>query len=270
MARSSTPSRSARSRRSSRCACVSTKRDIVLASRVHDRCTRLCVGDIGSSAEIGRVRPGRGTIPAVRNGSALIADQLQSISRHLETLATQVLMQAWVELGDQIGVISGRQVMNGSGSQATKMVMQVAAGVVPASVAADSRSQLGRHSDGDQGFERLVYCRQTDPGNLRPDGLKDVFGGGMFGRLAEMIVDGEPLRSAPQTGFLDDRSKILMIERQGFHRLSTSLAALTSNERYRGRAGVVADDGRARPQFLQGTRLSILGPLDSRVNHVLD
>ena len=46
----------------------------------------------------------------------------------------------------------------------------------------------------------------------------------MLGRLAKMVVDGKPLRRAPQTGLLDDRSKILMIERQRFHRLSDSPA----------------------------------------------
>ena len=66
--------------------------------------------------------------------AVLVADQLQSVSRHLKTLATQVFMQAWVELGDQIGVESRRQVVNGSGSEATKMVMQVAARVVPRAV----------------------------------------------------------------------------------------------------------------------------------------
>ena len=133
-------------------------------------------------------------------------------------------MQAWVELGDQIGVETGGQIVNGAGSKATKMVMQVAACVVPGAGPAGSRGQLGRHSDGDQGFECFINGRQTDPGNPRADGLIDVFGGGMFCRLAEMLVDGEPLRSAPQTGFLDDHPEILVIERQGFHRLSGSPA----------------------------------------------
>ena len=62
----------------------------------------------------------------------------------------------------------------------------------------------------------------------------------MFGRLAEMVVDGEPLRSAPQTGILDDRSKILMIERQGFHRLSGSPARTYIKTAAAGRA-LVAD-----------------------------
>ena len=93
----------------------------------------------------------------------------------------------------------------------------------------------------------------------------------MFGRLAEMVVDGEPLRSAPQTGFLDDRSKIFVIERQGFHRLSGSPAhTYESIRRIRSDLRFVATAAEPRPQFLQGTRLSILGPLDSRVNHVLD
>ncbi len=40
----------------------------------------------------------------------------------------------------------------------------------------------------------------------------------MFGGLAELLVDREPLRSATQTGVLNDRSEaVVSIERLGFH-----------------------------------------------------
>ena len=107
------------------------QRDAGLRRRVHARGRALRRGDLAACAESAACSSARsGTVP-VSGRAGLIADQLQAIARHLETLATQVLMQAWVELGDQIGVEAGRQVVNGSGSQATEVIVQVAAGVVP-------------------------------------------------------------------------------------------------------------------------------------------
>jgi hypothetical protein len=97
------------------------------------------------------------------------------------------------------------------------MIVLVAARIVPGAGTADSRAQLGRDADGHQGFECLVHCCQADLGNLGSDALKHIFRRWMFGGLAELLVDREPLRSATQTGVLNDRTKPYLIERQGFH-----------------------------------------------------
>ena len=121
----------------SRCACVSTSGETGCDGAVHDLAAprreveRRLAGPP-------RARSRRVVSASLGVGLLLVPDQFQSISGHLETLATQVFMQAGVELGDQIGVEAGGQVVNGSGSEATKMVMQVAACVVPGAVAAGS------------------------------------------------------------------------------------------------------------------------------------
>ena len=147
----------------------------------------------------------------------LIPDQLQTVARDPKTLAIEVILQARVELGDQVGVKLCWQIVNGPGAEATEVVVLVAARIVPRASPADARAQFGRDSDGHQGFEGLVHSRQTDSGNLGADGVKDDFRRRVIRGLAELLVHGEPLRSATQTGVLDDRTKPYLVERQGFH-----------------------------------------------------
>ena len=129
----STSSRSAQSRSSSRCACVSTREKAACGGRAHGLATSFASGMAAVGGRHRLVRLGAGLPGAwhVGDGTGLVADQFQAISRHLEALTTEVFMQAGVKLGDEIGVEAGRQVVNGSGSQAAKMVVQVAARIVP-------------------------------------------------------------------------------------------------------------------------------------------
>ena len=96
------------------------------------------------------------------------------------------------------------------------MVVLVAARIVPRAGIANARAELGRDADGHQGFERLVHSCQTDFGDLGADGVKDDFRRRMFGGLAELLVDREPLRSAAQTGVLDDRTKPYLVRAARF------------------------------------------------------
>ena len=115
-------------------------------------------------------------------------------------------MQPRVELLDQIGVEPRGQVVNGTGLEAAKVVVEIAASVIPGARTAQPGGELGGDPDVDQGLERLVHGRQTDPGNLSTNRLINVLGRRMLVGSAEMIVHGEPLRRAPQTGILDDRA----------------------------------------------------------------
>ena len=71
-------------------------------------------------------------------------------------------MQAWVELREQIGVKTGGQIVNGAGSKATKMVMQVAACVCTLSWAPPAPVvNLVATPTATQGF-RVLYKRLPD------------------------------------------------------------------------------------------------------------
>ena len=113
--------------------------------------------------------------------AGLIADKFQPIACHLEAPASQLFMQARIELRDQIRVKAGRQVVHSSGSEATKMIVQVPARIVPRAISATSGGEFGCQSNGDPCLEGFINRGETNFGKARSNGLVDVFGGRMFG-----------------------------------------------------------------------------------------
>ena len=95
------------------------------------------------------------------------------------------------------------------------------------------------------------------------NGLENLFGCGVMTCGGQSIIDGQPLRRAPQTGSLKGLTECLMIERSSVHRTGSS----GSGSRRK------ISDARARVGLhnpVPGIAFPIVGTLDSPVNYLIN
>jgi hypothetical protein len=154
---------------------------------------------------------------AVRIPVGMIPEELETVARDLEPLPAEILRKLGIQLGDQVGVEGGGQVVDLPGAQASEVIVLVASRIEARAGIAVAGGELGRHADGHQSLERLVDGGETNLGDDRPDGVIDLLGRGVVIRPAQMVVDGQPLGRATQAGLLQTRAYGLMIKRGGPH-----------------------------------------------------
>ena len=147
-----------------------------------------------------------------RSSRVLIADQLEAVAGDLETLLTKGFQELGVELGDQLGVEAGGQVVDRARAEAAEVVVVVAAGVISGRTGTVGGRQSMRRADGDQGFQCFVNRGQADLGDPGLDGMEDLLGRRMMDRAAELVVDRQALGRAPQAGVLEGFAKRVMVE----------------------------------------------------------